>query len=540
MQRLLLLFLVLAGCARVPQTFSEIQFSPVGTLSFPVTPDQTWGSRGQQIFYQDGKSYLASYDEPRKEISIYDISQKSRVALIPVSPFKSSRDNIWFFHVHNLDSVFVHFNASYHPNYWHDSTLMLLDVQGKIKDVFELTSAPVWTEANPDISPDAAYYTAGVALGYQNGQLWIPMTRWSLGIGDTAFSNPATHPLGLLHIDTSPDSFSFHPFVTPARPGEYFPFQTNMPRFTANANNNPIIALIHSPNLWVLNSTGAQQFRLPSIAFDSMPPLSVGVPISREERNIAPGSGLYFSPKYDPFRNVYWRSMNYPIDSAEEAGMSTRARSGVVLADEHFQVIGEGLMPEGYVFGFPVPEGVALRRLPQGESTVQDSITFEIFSYEILKHASIKAYREKAIVPGDKKKPGGWAAYMNQAHGLSDGDFAVLFVPAENGCKGCLDFMLDYFRRQNNAVASRPIYCVVAGRDGNTVSRKLAENSLTPQTPRLLTDPSGRYMEYVGMDFLQGRLLLFSDGVLVGETVMQPSELELIPLVIEDFFQNNE
>ena len=538
MRKLLYLVLLLVGCSDTSEVFPELQFKKVGSISLPLSPTQKWGSRGIGQFYHNGDPFIYSFDEPKKELSIYDVQKKSRVRIIPISPFNDQRDNLWSLYVHNLDSIFIQLNAAKHPSYWHDSTLMLLNSLGEIEKVFDLSSAPIWTSDQPDIPEDSAYYIAGFSLGYHDGKICLPMSRWSVGIGDTLFSNPGSHPIGFLDISGQRDTFYFPSFETPTTIGEYFPFQCQMPKFSRDAKNHLVLSFMHTPNFWVLDDSANTKFRLASVAFDSMPPLSLGTWVPRWDRKVAPGSGSYSYPKYDPYRNCYWRVVTYPIDSIESAELGVKSRMGVLLSDENFHVLGEGLLPEAYGWGFYTPKGIAMGKINNSDAEVRDSITFDIFEIELADKRSTDDYMQEAIVTAPKRKPGGLAAYINQVHGLNQGDFVVLFVPADNGCPGCLDYMLDFFRRQNNSISRRPIFCVVGGKDEQTVLRKLGENLLTPQDPNLMIDPTGLFMSYVGKDFTQGRVLLFSDGKMSGEIIVNPAELEAIPIVIDDFFSD--
>lgn len=536
MRKLFCLVLLVVGCSDASEVFPELQFNEVESTSLPLSPDQTWGSRGIGQFYQDGDPFVYSFDEPKKELSIYDLQKRSKVRVIPIAPFKDDRDNLWSLYVHNLDSVFIQLNAAKQTNYWHDSTLMLLNSQGEIEKVFDLSSAPIWTSGQPDIPEDSVYYIAGFSLCYHDGKIWLPMARWSVGIGDTLFSDPGSHPIGLLDISGKTDTFYFPSFETPATIGEYFPFQCQMPRFSLDAKNHLVLSFIHTPNIWVLDDSAKTMFRMASVAFDSMPPLSSDIWIPRYDRKITPGNGIYSYPTYDPYRNCYWRVVSYPIDSIETAELSVKSRRGVVLSDENFNMLGEGLLAEEYGWGFYTPEGIAMRKISNSDTEVRDSITFDIFEIELAGKRSIDDYIQEAIVIAPKRKPGGLAAYLSQIHGLNQGDFIVLFVPADNGCVGCLNHMLDYFRRQNNLISRRPIFCVVGGKNEKTVLRKLEENLLSPGDPNLFIDPTGSFMSYVGKDFTQGRVLLFSDGEMSGEIIVNPTELGAIPIVIDNFF----
>ncbi len=77
---------------------------------------------------------------------------------------------------------------------------------------------------------------------------------------------------------------------------------------------------------------------------------------------------------------------------------------------------------------------------------------------------------------------------------------------------------------------------MVAGESQSQIARKLADNYLSMSSPNVFLDYQNSYKSYVGTDFLQGRVLLFSDGEFSGEIIADPSELGTIPIVIDAFF----
>lgn len=515
-------------------TFREVVFEAVDSVAFPILPGQFPAPRNMTIIQEGQSRVMTVYDHLAKELICYDFDTREIIHQIPIRPFGNARDDLWRIHVHNLDSIFCLLNAAKHPRYWHDSTLLLLGRQGEIKDVYDLSEVPVWTSSNPDIGRDSVYYLVGRGLTYADGRILLPLARYGVEMGDSLFTSPPTHPLGYLDISDGQDRFSLDSMISPSTVGSHFP-STYSWIFTAQLREREqAYSYIFHPRLTISQAGQSRyQISVPSVAFDSVPPQPE--PISDNLR-LARTYGSYLGLKYHSESNTFWRFVSYPFGNQENVKMNASNRYGFIITDTAFQVLGEGVVPEGHLgMRYYLPEGVALWN--QEKSMLkQDSMYFTVFSYDF-EESSIEDFRQKAIVQGEKRKPGGWTAYMNDTYQMNQGDFVVLFVPAGMGCEGCLDYMLDFFKDQVNSVNRRPIYAIVAGETRAVVAEKLESNYLSLPSPNLFVDTEGAFKSYVGNEFFQGRVLLFSDGKMSGEIIVEPAQLSFIPEVIQSFFE---
>ncbi len=518
--------------------FQEVKFETVDSVAFPILPGQFPAPRNMTVIQEGQSRVMTVYDHLAKELVCYDFDTREIIHQIPIRPFGNARDDLWRLHVHNLDSIFCLFNAAKHPRYWHDSTLLLLGRQGEIKNAYDLSEVPVWTSSNPDIGRDSVYYLVGRGFTYFDNRISLPLARYGVEMGDSLFSSPPTHPLGYLDISEGQDHFSLDSMISPSTTGAYFPSIYSW-IFTAQLREHEqAYSYIFHPRLTITKAGQSRyQVSVPSVAFDSVPPQIKEK--SNDNSRLSKTYGSYLGIKHHRESNTFWRFVSYPFGNMENMGLNASNRYGFIITDTTFNILGEGVVPKGHLgMRYYLPEGIALWN--QEKSMLkQDSMYFTVFSYHF-EESSIEDFRQKAIVQGEKRKPGGWTAYMNDTYQMNQGDFVVLFVPAGMGCEGCLDYMLDFFRDQVNSVNRRPIYAIVAGDSRTVIAEKLESNYLSLPSPNLFVDTDGAFKSYVGNEFFQGRVLLFSDGKLSGEIIVDPAQLSSIPSVIQDFFDADE
>lgn len=530
------LFFLCVSCEQPDAGFKEVIFRRVDSLALPLVPGY------EELPYQSkvatGDSTLLSvYYLLEKDLFLYDLKSRSLVQKTPIRPFGDQRDDIWEIHVHGPDSIFCLMNAARWPNYWHDSTVLLLNRHGNIVNAYNLDQAPVWTKVNHAIGRDSVYVVAGTSFDYSEFGLSIPLIRYGSPLGDSRASTSKIYPVGYLDIHDRKGSFTQDSFCLVSTPGMHYPINFQF-AIASHFGRTRIFSTKYHPRL-VVEQPGKPRYevRVPSAIFDSVPP---------QPKQMLAGSitladkyGLYFDIQQDPGTGRYWRTVQYPIQNAEEAQNGSNSEVGILVFDSTFQVLGEGLAPVGHgLEAIFTPRGVILSNARKTD-VQQDSLHFSIFEYTF-ETSDIDRYRQRAVAEADPIIAGGLPAYLEEIHHLKGGDYVVLFVPASMGCEGCLDYMLDFFREQHNAVSRRPIYCVVAARDEATILKKLQTNYLSPTTDRLYLDPNGAFMSYVDQGFIQGRVLLFSDGALSGEIVVEPRVLSNIPSVIDAFFEERE
>ncbi len=248
-------------------------------------------------------------------------------------------------------------------------------------------------------------------------------------------------------------------------------------------------------------------------------------------------SGSYLEFEYDHIKKNLIRYIRYPIDSLHSGRGDISPRFGFLLFDRNYNFWGEGIIPSSNLLGtIFTDDGIALFNVDSSEVRF-DSMFFDLYQYEFYEE-TIDKYRKEAVVIAPRIKEGGWAAYMNEIHGVQNNEFAVLFVSAGMGCEGCLDYMIEYFLSEQNSITITPIYCVVAGKSLQEVNRKLATHRIDAYThiTNLLIDPSHQFLDYTSDRYVQGRVLLFSGGKLSGQLIANPASLSSIEPVINQFF----
>ncbi len=543
---LIIISMVLLSC-REEAKISVLKLDKRSEFSLPngMTDNQFILSAMQ---WGDQLQYWSTLDLVDQVLTTYDLTQRTILSQFrvprPVRPSSKS----YGFYCHTLDSILVGYNSSERPGVWHDSTLLLVDRKGQILRSIDWRQAPVWQRANPTLHPDSAMRFGGLELVFRSGQIIVGLSPWNHLIGDSLFSSLTPHPLGVFDIRGRQDSFFLLPFKTPAIVGEYATSAYKIPAIRFLEGRRFVLSYEHTADVWIENQAGELEVvEMKSALFEPPTPIKLEPSLSLLEKQKELDShhdiakGLLGGVSHDPFRKTYLRMVVYPMDSLDHASRSSTQRSGKLIYDENFSKIGECLTPEGYSpIELHFPEGIGLYHHTKSKGR-RDSLFFDVFEPRVVEE-SLSDFRREAISVGSRIRPGGWAAYLNETFDLGKGEYAVLFVPAYMACEGCLDYMVEYFLKQSNAVASRPLYCVVAAPNAQMVKGKLRTHGIGLDSgyPRLLLDLNGAFMSYVDREFSNGVVLLLSGGQMVAELIVDPAAISQVGPTIDRFFEEKE
>ncbi|MEM7370065.1 MAG: hypothetical protein AAF587_15775 [Bacteroidota bacterium] len=532
-----ILLVCCVGCAEYIQT---VQLTPHKAYSLPLSPTQHWiPSRVQYKKFDNGKEIVWMWDFSNYEIVVYDYPSGEMNKTIPVQLFGNKRDFCLSIDWHGYDSIFVMTNAAYHSNYWHDSTIFLIDTLGSVQEVYDVSTAPVWTSSRPEIDKDSVYYFWGsdaTQMSFQDGKLTLFLVRYGMGVGDSLFQHPPTKVAGFLDISGQTDTFMFANAHVPSKPSVYFPRPASKALGFMNSDSTLLYRFQHLPTIFEENiKTGdLRQYELPSYVFDSLPPLSSAEYLPHHQRPRM--KYFYGSLAYDPYKELYINILGYPFSNPENAPKNFQAKRGIILFDKSFQKVAEGLLPESYVGNFFItPKGLGLLDISRS-SVAEDSIYFTIFDYQY-NQQSREDYKKMAVLEAPTIKPGGWTAYLQDSYAIQDQKSIVLFAPADLGCDGCLDYMISYFKEESNRSKQDGLYCIIAAENERILNKKLYSHNLTKDHPNLLLDSSGEFLSYVGRDFRQGLLLFVEQGEVTAQTSIIPSQLSGLPGLIDNYLK---
>ncbi|MEL6852956.1 MAG: hypothetical protein AAFP92_30880 [Bacteroidota bacterium] len=522
-----------------------LEATPIAKLSLPLLPTQNWWCFWPTYEKtRAGAELIWMYDYVARALIIYDYRKPGEITQVPVLLHGNQRDQAMSIHWHNEDSIFVMLNAAYHPQYWHDSTLFLMDIKGEVKQVYDVSSLPVWTAKRPNTHPDSVYFTFGFGIGisYHQGKVLLPLARYNAEIGDSLFNNPPTKIGGLLDISLESPTYEYLALTIPSTDGKAVPGHTKYPQGVRNSDSTVLVGFSFQGKIWEENLVSHQLTAFPSSSalYDATATIPVPQSALISESPyffLDDNLGSYYFMEYDPIREQYLRHVQYPLKGEAAHARMVSSRMGVLLYDKQLKCKGEALLPEGHVgVCIFLPEGVAFWHKEKTDIG-SDSLSFTLLDFGTPRY-DLDIYSQEAIFQAPWKKPGGWGAYFSENHGFSSEKYAVLFAPAGLGCEGCLDYMIDFFLQQSIDTASAygsSLRCIIAGENTQSIQKKLSSHKLDLTFPNLYVDENGAFKEYVSADFKQGQLILMDRGEAAGIVHIIPRQLPAIPQVIADF-----
>ncbi|WNJ16425.1 hypothetical protein [Pontibacter sp. G13] len=501
-------------------------------------PDQHWMPFRSQ-YVENPDPGIITYDHLKDRLLEYDLGDGSLRKEIPVHIFHNVRDEARDFYYVNDDSIFFLNNSSKNPGFSHDSTLFLLNASGEILKSYDLSAAPLWTSRQTHLSKDSVYLITGslVLLRYFSGKIVTNIERFNYGPGDTLFGTPEGYGVGYFDLSADPPSFEFAPVPVHHRIGEYYPRDFKRISYVHDDSfHYAYFATMNRPEVYRqdLHSGNWDTAYLRSYVFDTVPHLS-GTWMMPWDRDIEPQYGRYKSLIYDPYRQYILRGSSFPIQGVGEEYMATRNRAGSIIFDRELNPIGQSIYPERHFMAGFLPRGIAMFDMRNRNSSSMEW-KIRIFEYQF-EEVPLEEFHEQAIVKAPRRKPGGWDAYLKSEMGITSQKCAVLFIPVDLGCKGCLNEMLEYFIQLDTSTLSVPLYCVLAASDIRTTRQKIKALQITEDFPNLLVDQHSEFRSYVGNNFLQGRLFFLENGTVSLETKIEPATMHTLPILLSSFLQ---
>jgi len=539
------ILLCFLGSCKEEATFQELTFEPVAHYSVPLEYDQMNFPYIPQWVEENDSSFLVVYDEYKRDLKVYLFPEGDWVKTIPLQPFGNNRDDLLSYFYQNKDSIFVVLNAAYQPHNFHDSTLLMLNDRGEVICDIPLTHAPVWTSAQPDIPHDEVYITKplGTQLQFDFPYLFIPLARYGYKPGDPELDTIPSATGGVIDLTVPFPNFTLQPTYRPSQGGNYYPGDANNVKLAVNGEKQSVYGFSYT-DLLLTYDPGSQmvkRFRAPSTISDTIYPLPLDTFVPAYDRPQNDRSQLaYRNITFDPFRRQFVRRIVYPITNLANASAKTTQKSGIMVLDEDFRKVGEGLYPEGYSFSFATPDGWYFFDYSRSNEAA-DSMHFTRFEIGT-RLAEIDDFKKRAILPAPDKKEGGWRAYVQEFATSSTGPKVVLFVPIDRGCKGCLDYMLDLFVELHplyNQDGKQSLQCIATSASVTDLEQKLQAHLIDPDVSGLYLDRNELYKSYVEEAFSQGRLLLVNDGK-VAEIVVNPSQLATLKTLIQAHLTSEE
>jgi hypothetical protein len=533
---LLLLFIpVSLFMACNEQKVHKAEFTAEENRAFK-TPENRNLPYTSQYLQTDSGEYLACFFKT-PEIIFYDFNNGDSVKSIPIKKhYRSLRS----FYVHTPDSVFLFFNAGYRPNYNHDSTLIMINRQGEIKDSYSFDGAPV-KQANakqidhPDVLPIEAgkiKYPKNILiytgygfdkLLYQNKKLFVKFNSCCNPRYDSILDEHFVPAGG--HIQIEENKFYAHGVRLPSFKAGTKTYSDDYKAFgnmALDQNGNPVYAYQHTPNLfrYILDDNTVERHVMRSVLIDTIKP------VEKPNENQKFVEGSYSQFYYNKYDGNYYRSFYLPIQQDLPPALKNIRRSGIIISDSTFTKLGEGLMPQTHVATQAIftPEGVWFIK----KDAANDSLIYTRFSFEFKKMSkedfirSVRKfdYDDVPVAQEDIEQ------YAKEFLDPQTDKFGMVLVPASS-CPICVLWVLDYYKENESLFVERGVHLILAG-NKSIQNQYLMQTQIDTSSSNLHFDTEEIHLNYIEK-FINPRFSFFKEGELTFDTIYNPTSLYDFP-----------
>lgn len=539
------LLILLSSCNEtIPKTENQeinvVNFIKTDTkLKLPLLPNQFRAPLFCQSYWRNDSLLVMLHDPSNKTLIEYFSLTGEVVHKIPVDHYKVTNDMV--FRYVNRDSIFLCYNSSHRPNYFHDSTVKRINYNGDLLSAPSFKGAPVsLVDSKNTLDPDKEAYIFNLYWGliYHDKKLLMNMDAMNYGVGDTLY-HTIKFPVGG-HLDLEKNNFSVHSVHFPGKPGDYYPTDFSIPHVCVGHNGNLVYGFQNSPNLYEydLNNDDLVTHKLKSSLIDTIKPMQLEkIEVFYERPESDPLQGSFKAIIYDDVNYQYLHFANLPfVENASNKNYRNPIRY-VLVTDTNFNRIAEGIVPKDVQIGhdmkdkegFFVWNKIAMKQNPS-------VFSFDHYQLQIAPGSvhGLKKEIEKMRDQSPTKRSGGIRSYIENNYKFHD-QALVLFTPLEHSCPSCSNFLIRYFKENRSNFNNPKLFLVIADSDGSMVNHHLKTHGIERNAKNLFLDEHGLYMEYIDHDYGQGRLFIIEKGKISSEIIMDPANLDKLPSIVEEF-----
>ncbi len=514
-------------------------FKTSKSLSLPLFPNQYRAPVFCQSYLREDSLLVMLHDPTNKQLLEYYTKTNKIIHRIPVDHFRVTNDLV--FRYVNKDSIFLCYNASHRFNYFHDSTVKHINYEGELISTPSFTGAPVsLMENKKSLDPNNESYVFNVYWGliYHNGKLLMNMDAMNFGLGDSLYHSKK-FPVGG-HLDLKKNNFSSHSVYFPGRNGDYYPTDFSVPHVCVGHNGKLIYGFKNSANLYEYNLKNDELdlHRIKSSMIDTIKPLQLEkVEIFYKRPESDPFQASFYSIIYDEINQQYLHLATLPIDEEDSNSQNQSPIQYAVVTDTNFNRIAEGIVPKEVRISSDMKdkEGYFVWNR---EKMKEDPSVFIFDHYELqITHGNSSDLKKEIEETRDKtnsKQKGGIKSYVENNYQFAERSL-VLFAPLEHSCPSCSNFLIKFFKENQGTLKNTKLYLIIADSDGSMVNHHLSSHQLSRDFQNLYLDEKGLYMEYINHDYGQGRLFIVENGKISSEVIMDPENLDELPLIVEKF-----
>lgn len=445
---ILILSCAFSGCKAQNGDSSGLSLTLVDTLTIKLPYNDA--SLSNTILYSDGeKEYLLGMvwrkntKNTQDELLIYNLSDTQMVGINPIN--KAFRNTVLGIGVFTLDSILLCFNGADNFEAFEDSSLIIVNAKGDLIKLLDVKNLPVRSSFNP--LPYDSVVTFFPIYSYRlpcvGNKVILPFRR-------SEINRPIAkqYPLPIVG-ELAIHSGSFTPFNTIVHP-EYIydnPYARNypQPKLSESLTQTILVTFGYSPVIVEYDNVSGSVYTHPvsSVLMDSIlasPVNEKGEIIHQNAIERDYGEFLRVIPDAYNNRYAFLITLPYKFGSSNKTGKN---KTGLILIDEKFKNIGEGILPDDYsVVGF-IKQGLLLKK-----SVNTGEVVFAIYRIN-------EANSPLTVLPlqSDKK---GFEQYIknNFDHILGNHRTVVISTGVHASCTNCIRMVDKAF----GVKSDKPVY----------------------------------------------------------------------------------
>lgn len=532
---LIILFFSFKNKAPLPQA---IDSESVEKIAIPLSKEYTLSNAGNwDIFTEGGKDYMCFIASPKNKekqthrILVYDFASKKIISNAPLAVFENAKKSVCRVNIINFDSVFINFVEGEYPDFVEDSTIVLVNTQGKTLKVINMDDLGVPTHKN--LLPMDARSNAEFALSdipFMNNKLFIPLRRPRIGY-DSSGIKYIIPSVTALNINTN-ELNSYKAYIPPKTiTHQPYPQECPTPRVSFTLDNKVLLSFGYTSAIWIwdekTNESNVKYIK-PSVLIDSIKSIPIGKTGRPDYFDIySPEAGGYVQIMANPYKKQYLRLLALPPNYYGYDKYFNAYKTGMMLLDEKFNVIGEGISNVQLFYTQPkfISKGLLALDLEKQEDYIEahgelDSLFFQILDIKITN----KKVNPKPTNKISERIEEYISTYYKEA--MKKERSVVVISSVEPYCKNCLQNLEDKIGKKVNQVFFPNTYFLLIF-DNKTIEKSNYITTLGLDSPNIWTDDTKKYEPYMNRPLIP-QVYFLERGKIVKKSSVTPANEDVV------------
>ena len=395
------------------------------------------------------------------------------------------------FHYINNDSIILQYDRNYYDSF--DSSIMLINDKGKIKQIYSLKNSGAFCSENPEMynNDNAVYLTPNFyeQLVYKDGKIFLNFERKGC-VGDPAYEGiPFTGYINMKENKYYPIKIEYPDIIYDGK--HLFPPHDKRIFSLLAPDGDILYAFKYTPTILKYNTeTGEiKKVQIKSTVFDTVYSFS-------SEKNFPKGLDFqmpypeYFLIKYDKKNNRYTRSIVLPAGYGKFKFIS-------VIADTAFNFIAEGLLPKHSMSA-------------DYNNNYKDGTNKEIIK-------QIKLMYSREII----NKP--LTDYVKTFGKINEKNYTAIFSWIDGSCESSIDGLLKYYELNEFFFIKNNTFLFLISTDKNYVDKLLKQHKLTNYINRnIFIDTLYKFGSYTNYEILNSpRVIKVRKNKILTDTIFE-------------------